>query len=104
MGVEGEHSKPFVPGETGEGESKLEQPGPPAKAVSIREQTPKIRSQHLKVSEPRMTSSAQSKQRQPRHSSLHPRGKHLVVVPAPEAARKDEMGFLGDHPRAAQLQ
>lgn len=28
MGVEGEHSKPFIPGEAGEGESKLEQPGP----------------------------------------------------------------------------
>lgn len=45
VGVEGEHSKPFVPGEAGE-ESKLEQPGPSCQTVSIREQTPKIQLQH----------------------------------------------------------
>lgn len=28
VGVEGEHSKAFVPGEAGEGDSKLEQLGP----------------------------------------------------------------------------
>lgn len=46
VGVEGEHSKPLVPGEAGEEESKLEQPGPSCQAVSIREQTPKIQLQH----------------------------------------------------------
>lgn len=102
MGVEGEHSKLFIPGEAGEGESKLEQPGPSCQ--SSLNQRANTRNTVAALSRGGLGHEKTSKKSQPCHSSLHPRGNHLVVVPASEAAHGDETGFLGDPPRAVQLQ
>lgn len=112
MGVEGEHSKPFIPGEAGEGESQLEQLAPSCQS-SLHQSTDTQNTVaalgrgglgHDKISKSHITTSTCFKQTQPCRSSLHPRGKRLVGVLAREAVCREETGFLADHPGAVQLQ
>lgn len=113
VGVEGEHSKPFIPGEAGEGESQLDQLGPSCQSSLHQSADTQNMVAALgrgglghdkKIFKSRITTSICFKQSQPCCSSLHPRGMCLVVVLACEAACSEETGFLGDHPGAVQLQ